>query len=175
MKVNRSVIRFKTTWLTAFRGTIERGRLPSECIYHKIRRLVSWQDELWIDACITAVNLFDEMKPLDNSGNNVAPLDHRAYAYIAASEALRNGTDDVIPDRLLDRPYVLRGQRVLVHERVHGRINERRRRGRQRAQQRCLFFFCNFHYYQILFIYFFERCHGYEYMMIRKRMMGDVM
>lgn len=143
--------------MTAFRGLVERGQLPSEYIYHKIRRLVSWQDELWIDACITAVHLFDEVKPLDNSGDNFAPLDHRAYAYIAASEALRNGTNDVIPDRLLDRPYVLRGQRVLVHERVHGRINERRRRGRQRAQQRCLFFVFSLSNFIYLF---FEGCHG---------------
>jgi len=81
------------------------------------------------------------VKPLDDRGNDIAPLDHRTYAHIAASEALRNGTNDVIPDHLADRSYVLGRQRVLVHERVHGRIDERRRRGRQRAQQRCLFSF----------------------------------
>ena len=46
----------------------------------------------------------------------------------------------MVPDHLSDRPYVLRRQRVLVHERVHRRVNIRRRRRRQCAQQRCLFF-----------------------------------
>ena len=67
------------------------------------------------------------MKPPDNSRNDVAPFDHRTYAYVATRKALRNGDDDVISNHLIDRPYVLRGQRVLVHERVHGRVNIRRR------------------------------------------------
>jgi hypothetical protein len=95
------------------------------------------------------------VKLLNDRGDNLAPLDHRTFAHISASEALRNGTYDVIPDHLSDRPYVLRGQRVLVHERVHGRIDERWRRGRQRAQQRCLFYHSNFIYLFIGLIFFF--------------------
>ena len=90
------------------------------------------------------------MKLPNDGGDNLAPLDHRAYAHISASEALRNGTYDMIPDHLSDRPYVLRGQRVLVHERVHGRIDECRRRGRQRAQQRCLFYY---YYFNFIFLF----------------------
>ena len=73
------------------------------------------------------------MKPPDNSRNDVEPFDHRPCAYVATRKVLRNGTNDVISDHLRDRPYVLRGQRVLVHERVHGRVNIRRRCGCQRA------------------------------------------
>ena len=69
----------------------------------------------------------DEVKSLDDGRYDVAPLDHRTHAYVATRKTLRDGTDDVVPDHLSDRPYVLRGQRVLVHERVHGRINVRRR------------------------------------------------
>jgi hypothetical protein len=84
--------------------------------------------------CIATIGLSsDKVKPLDDSRNDVAPFDHRTYAYVATRKALRNGANDVIPNHLYDRPYVLFGQRVLVHERVHGRVNIRRRRGCQRA------------------------------------------
>lgn len=75
----------------------------------------------------------DEVKLLDNGRHDVAPLDHRTNAYVATCKTLRNGANDVVPNHLSDRPYVLRGQRVLVHERVHGRVNIRRGCGRQRA------------------------------------------
>jgi hypothetical protein len=39
----------------------------------------------------------------------------------------------VISNHLFDRPHVLRGERMLVHEGVHGRVNIRRRCGCQRA------------------------------------------
>jgi hypothetical protein len=93
----------------------------------------------------------NEVKPPDHGSHNVAPLNHRTYAYVAARETLRDGTDDMISDHLSDRAYVLRRQRVLVHERVHGRVDVRRRRGRQRSQQRRLFLFLLF-----IFIYSFH-------------------
>lgn len=84
--------------------------------------------------CIATVELSsDKVKPLDDSRNDVAPFDHRTYAYVSTRKALRNGANDVISNHLYDRPYVLFGQRVLVHERVHSRVNIRRRRGCQRA------------------------------------------
>ena len=87
------------------------------------------------------------MKSLNNGRNNVAPLNHRTHTYVAASKALGNGANDVIPDHLPNSSYVLRSQRVLVHERIHGRVDIRRRRGCQRAHQRCLFFFSNYLFY----------------------------
>src|SRR5258708_38320489 len=86
----------------------------------------------------------DKVKPPDNGRNDVAPFDHRTYAYVTACKIFRNGTNDLIPDHLFDRPYVLRGQRMLIHERVHGRVNVRRRYRCQRAQERCLFSFIHF-------------------------------
>ena len=103
--------------------------MPREYMYHRIQRLVGM-------LISPPSDFFDEV---NDRGNNIAPLDHCTYAHITASEALRNGTKDVIPDHLSYRSYVLGRQRVLVHERVHGRIDVCRRRGRQRAQQRCLF------------------------------------
>ncbi len=88
-----------------------------------------------LSCCIAPVGLSsDKVKPLDNGRNDVTPLDHRTYAYVPACKALRNGTNDVVPDHLFDRPYVLRSQRVLIHERVHSRVNIRRRCGCQCAQ-----------------------------------------
>jgi len=80
------------------------------------------------------INPPDEVELLDYRGDDVAPLDHRADAHIAACETLRDGTNDVIADHVTYRPHVLRRQRVLVHERVHGWVYVRRRRRRQRAQ-----------------------------------------
>jgi hypothetical protein len=75
-----------------------------------------------------AVQISDEEKPPDNSRNDVAPFDHRANSHVAASEVLRNGSNDVVPDYFPDSPDVQRGQRMLVHERVHGGVDIRRRR-----------------------------------------------
>ena len=81
------------------------------------------------------------MKRPDDVRNDVAPFDHRTHAHVATRKALRNRPNNVISNHLFDRPYVLRCERVLVHERVHGRVHIRRRRGCQRAHQRCLFSF----------------------------------
>ena len=83
--------------------------------------------------CTIPVQIPDEEKPLDNGRNDVAPFHHRADPHVAAREVLRNGTDNVVPDHVPDRPNMLRGQRVLVHERVHGGINICRRSRSQRA------------------------------------------
>lgn len=85
-------------------------------------------------SCYIALgSLSDKLKFADDSQNDVVPFDHRTDAYVATRKALGNGANDVISNHLHDRPYVLLGQRVLVHERVHGRVNIRRRCGRQRA------------------------------------------
>ena len=87
-----------------------------------------------LGCCITLGSLSsDKVKLADDSQNDIGPFDHRTDAYVATRKVLRNGANDVISDHLHDRPYVLLGQRVLVHERVHGRVNIRRRCGRQRA------------------------------------------
>src|SRR5712671_5465716 len=87
------------------------------------------------------INPPDEVELLDYRGDDVAPLDHRADAHIAACETLRDGTNDVIADHVTYRPYVLRRQRVPARGGGRGWGFGRRRGGGQRAPRRCLFFF----------------------------------
>ena len=87
-----------------------------------------------LSCCIGLVRVSsDKVKPHDNIRNDIAPFDHRTYAYVSTRKALRNRANDVISNHLFDRPYVLRGERMLVHQCVHGRVNIRRRCGCQRA------------------------------------------
>jgi hypothetical protein len=87
---------------------------------------------------LTVTRVSDESESFDNRFNDVAPFDHRTDANVAAREILGNGPNDLVPNHVSDSSDVLRGQRVLVHERVHRRIYVCRRRRSQRPQQRCL-------------------------------------
>ena len=81
----------------------------------------------------------DESEFFDNRRNDVKPFDHRANANVAAREILGNRPNDLVPNHVSNSLDVLRGQRMLVHERVHRRIYVSRRCRGQCPQKRCLF------------------------------------
>jgi len=78
----------------------------------------------------------DESESFNNRRNDVAPFDHCADANVAARETLGNRSNNIVPNHISDSSDVLRSQRMLVHERVHRRVNVCRGRRGQCPQQR---------------------------------------
>jgi hypothetical protein len=56
--------------------------------------------------------------------DDVGPLDHRAEPYITAGQFLGYRPDDGVSNHAADHFEVSRGERVLIHEGIHGRVDE---------------------------------------------------